>query len=109
MLMQYFKNLGEQLLDQGYLIVPLPPGSKGPRLKGWPSLKLDKPTFHKMAANGSADAGIGVLARYTPAIDVDILDEAAAQEMSDLIDEIFPGEALMTRTGRAPKFLIPFR
>jgi RecA-family ATPase len=106
---QYFKNLGEQLLDQGYLIVPLPPGSKGPRLKGWPSLKLDKPTFHKMAANGSADAGIGVLARYTPAIDVDILDEAAAQEMSDLIDEIFPGEALMTRTGRAPKFLIPFR
>jgi hypothetical protein len=106
---QYFKNLGEQLLDQGYLIVPLPPGSKGPRLKGWPSLKLDKPTFHKMAANGSADAGIGVLARHTPAIDVDILDEAAAQEMSDLIDEIFPGEALMTRTGRAPKFLIPFR
>jgi RecA-family ATPase len=106
---QYFKNLGEQLLDQGYLIVPLPPGSKGPRIKGWPNLKLDKPTFHKMAANGSADAGIGVLARYTPAIDVDILDEVAAQEMSDLIDEIFAGQALMTRTGRAPKFLIPFR
>jgi nucleoside-diphosphate-sugar epimerase len=87
----------------------LPPGSKGPRIKGWPSLKLDKPTFHKMAANGSADAGIGVLARYTPAIDVDILDEVAAQEMSELIDEIFAGQALMTRTGRAPKFLIPFR
>lgn len=106
---QYFKDRGEQLIAHGYLIVPLPPGSKGPRIKGWPSLTLDKPTFHRMAANGSAEAGIGILARYTPAIDVDILDPAAAQEMSDLIDEIFPGQALMTRTGRAPKFLIPFR
>jgi len=106
---QYFKDLGEQLLDHGYLIVPLPPGSKGPRIKGWPSLALDKPAFHRMAANGSADAGIGVLARYTPAIDVDILDKSAADEMSLIIDEIFAGQALMTRTGRAPKFLIPFR
>jgi hypothetical protein len=107
--MQYLKQYGERLVELGYRIVPLPPGSKGPKRKGWPQMHADAAQVRQWYSNGSANDGIGVLARYTPAIDVDILDPTAAQEMSDLIDEIFPGETLMMRVGRAPKFLIPFR
>jgi KaiC/GvpD/RAD55 family RecA-like ATPase len=106
---QYLKQYGERLVELGYRIVPLPPESKGPKRKGWPQFDPDAAQVRQWYANGSANDGIGILARYTPAIDVDILDPIAAQEMSDLIDGIFPGQALMTRTGRAPKFLIPFR
>jgi len=105
----YFKEHGERLVELGYRIVPLPPGEKGPNRKGWPRFELTAQSVRKMAANGSAHDGIGILAATTPAIDVDILDEEVAQQMSDEIDRIFAGQSLMTRTGRAPKFLIPFR
>ena len=106
---QYFKDLGEDLVRHGYRIVPLPPGSKGPRMKGWPQANLSVEDVRRMAANGSAQAGVGVIAASTPAIDVDILDPDIAQRMSDEIDRIFAGQSLMTRTGMAPKFLVPFR
>ena len=106
---QYFKDLGEDLVRHGYRIVPLPPGSKGPRMKGWPQASLTVEDVRRMAANGSAQAGVGVIAASTPAIDVDILDADVAQQMSDAIDAIFAGQSLMTRTGMAPKFLVPFR
>ena len=106
---QYFKEHGERLAELGYRIVPLPPGSKGPNRKGWPKFDLQAPTIRQWAANGSAHDGVGILAATTPAIDVDILDAEVAQQMSDEIDRIFAGQSLMTRTGRAPKFLIPFR
>jgi len=106
---QYFKDLGEDLVRHGYRIVPLPPGSKGPRMKGWPQASLTVEDVRRMASNGSAQAGVGVIAASTPAIDVDILDPGIAQRMSDEIDRIFAGQSLMTRTGMAPKFLVPFR
>src|ERR1700679_2272745 len=106
---QYLKQHGERLLELGYAVLPIRPGKKAPSLTGWPDYVTTAADVVKWYSNGRANHGVGINARYTPAIDVDILDEAAAQEMSDLIDEIFPGEALMTRTGRAPKLLIPFR
>jgi len=106
---QYFKDLGEDLVRHGYRIVPLPPGSKGPRLKDWPRANLTIEDVRRMSANGSAQAGVGVIAASTPAIDVDILNPEVAQQMSDEIDLIFAGQSLMTRTGKAPKFLVPFR
>ena len=106
---QYFKDLGENLVRHGYRIVPLPPNSKSPRMKGWPQANLSVEDVRRMAANGSAQAGVGVIAASTPAIDVDILDADIAQRMSEEIDRIFAGQSLMTRTGMAPKFLVPFR
>lgn len=105
---QYFKEHGEELVRRGYFIVPLPPGSKGPRMEKWPQARLTEEDVRRMAANGSAMAGIGILATNTPAIDVDILDKDVADQVSDEIDRIF-GPGLWTRTGKAPKFLVPFR
>ena len=72
---QYFKDHGERLVELGYRIVPIPPGTKGPRLSGWQKLNLTAADVRKKATNGSADAGIGILAATTPAIDVDVMDK----------------------------------
>jgi hypothetical protein len=106
---QYLKDYGERLVELGYRIVPLPPGSKGPHRKGWPKFNADADQVRRWYSNGSANDGIGVLAATTPAIDVDILDREVAGLMADEIDRIFEGHNLLMRTGKAPKFLIPFR
>lgn len=106
---QYLKDYGERLVELGYRIVPLPPGSKGPHRKGWPKFNADADQVRRWYSNGSANDGIGVLAATTPAIDVDILDPEVAGLMADEIDKIFEGHNLLMRTGKAPKFLIPFR
>jgi hypothetical protein len=106
---QYLKLYGERLVDLGYTVLPIKPGSKRPDIKDWPRHVTTGADVVKWYSNGRAQHGVGINARNTPAIDVDVLDPEVAQAMSDAIDQIFPGVALMTRTGLAPKFLIPFR
>jgi hypothetical protein len=106
---QFLKQYGEQLVALGYTVLPIRPGTKRPDLKNWPQHETSEEDVRKWYSNGRADHGVGVNARWAPAIDVDVLDPEVAQQMSDAIDAIFPGERLMTRTGLAPKFLVPFR
>jgi hypothetical protein len=106
---QYLKEHGERLVELGYRIVPIPPGGKGPKRKGWPQFRADAAQVRQWYTNGSAHDGVGIIAATTPAVDVDILDETVAGLMADQIDLIFEGQSLLMRTGRAPKFLIPFR
>lgn len=106
---QYLKDYGETLVELGYRIVPIPPGGKGPKRKGWPAFAPDAAQVRQWYTNGSAHDGVGIIAATCPAIDVDVMDEDIAQRMSDAIDALFPGQRLMSRTGKAPKFLVPFR
>lgn len=106
--MQYLKTYGERLIALGYRIVPLPPGSKGPRKAGWQRLEATPEMVRQWTSNGSADDGIGVLAARTPAIDVDIPDPAIAARMQEALTVILGGIPHL-RIGKAPKFLIPFR
>jgi KaiC/GvpD/RAD55 family RecA-like ATPase len=107
--MQYLKQYGEQLVALGYTVLPIRPGTKRPDLKNWPQHETTAADVVAWYSNGRAGHGAGINARNAPAIDVDVLDPEVAQQMSDAIDAIFPGERLMTRTGLAPKFLVPFR
>src|SRR5882757_1081269 len=106
--MQYLKKYGAQLVALGYPIIPIPPGTKGPRRPGWQKLEATVALVDKWTANGSAGDGIGILAAHTPAIDLDIMDEAVASEMLSMLTNMF-GEIQNIRVGLAPKFLIPFR
>jgi hypothetical protein len=106
---QYLKQHGERLVELGYRVVPIPLGGKGPKRKGWPQFRADAAQVRQWYTNGSADDGVGIIAATTPAVDVDILDPEVAGQMADAIDDIFEGHSLLIRTGRAPKFLIPFR
>jgi KaiC/GvpD/RAD55 family RecA-like ATPase len=106
---QYLKDHGVRLVELGYTVLPIRPGTKRPDLKNWPHHATTVEDVVSWYSNGRAQHGAGINARNTPAIDVDVMDDAVADAMSRAIDRIFPGVALMTRTGLAPKFLIPFR
>jgi len=53
-------------------------------------------------------AGIGVLGRVIPAIDVDLMDPDETQVLRDMLRACF-GTGCFLRVGRWPKFLMPFR
>lgn len=106
---QFLKDYGERLVELGYTVLPIRPGTKRPDIKNWPDHATTAADVVKWYSNGRAQHGAGINARDTPAIDVDVMDREVADAMSDAIDAIFPGVTLLTRTGLAPKFLIPFR
>lgn len=105
----YLRLYGERLVELGYTVLPIKPGSKRPDIKDWPRHATTAANVVAWYSNGRAQHGVGINARNTPAIDVDVLDPAVAGAMADAIDAIFPGHSLLIRTGMAPKFLIPFR
>lgn len=106
---QYLKDYGEILVKLGYTVLPIKPGTKRPDLKDWPNHSTTGEDVRAWYSNGRAGHGAGINARNAPAIDVDVMDPVIAQRMSDAIDDIFPNQQLLTRTGMAPKFLVPFR
>lgn len=121
--MSYFRTLGPRLLAQGYTIVPIPRGSKGPRLDDWRNLHLQASTFEewckgtwtKVTDDGERQIpntrdtdGVGINTTGNPAVDVDEYDEAIVKQvqafMSDNLDAVGP-----RRIGKAPKSLFLFR
>lgn len=98
----------KSVADRGYTPLPVNPETKQPMDKGWPGIQNDmdtlalwqKPRYHR--------ASVGLLTKNTPALDFDILDPDISEHMLQFVIDNFEGE-IVTRTGKAPKFLIPFR
>ena len=116
-----FKQHGRTLLDNGYSIVPIPFGTKGPKLPDWQSLSLTPETFedfvtstHKAVRGGKeVDVpnvgprdGIGIHARNNPAVDIDCYNEGIVGKMIDWCNDNI-GVAPV-RVGKAPKALLMF-
>jgi P4 family phage/plasmid primase-like protien len=118
-----FARSGAKLILNGWSIVPIPRGSKGPVVKNWQTVALKtKGEFeaflkgtHKVEHNGRTLSvpnvrdgdGIGINTRATPAIDIDCLDESIALAMESFIRDNL-GDAPL-RIGMAPKRLLVFQ
>ena len=98
---------GSRLVELGYEIVPIDPGTKRCTRPGWQNFRANEEDVQKWLANGSADAGVGILARNTIAIDVDVLDEGLSKKIAKHITTTYG--APMLRVGKYPKYCIPFR
>jgi hypothetical protein len=87
---------------------PIPLNGKAPTLPGWPQM-LDVPDATiRNWANG--DGNTGLLAKFTPGLDVDIRHTEAALAIEAKVRERFGSHGLvLVRIGDAPKRLIPFR
>lgn len=98
---------GEALIDQGYTVVPIQPGKKAPGFDGWQKSTPRKDLVRQWLENGFKAAGVGILTKHTCAIDIDCLDEDAAEHFEAYcLREI--GKAPI-RIGKAPKRLLLFR
>lgn len=105
----YLKRYGMKVLDNGYEVVPITPGTKFPNFD-YSHKKL--PTIRKKhvkgwLANGHARDGIGIRTRHTPMCDIDCLDKGAREATVAFVEETIGFAPI--RVGNAPKLGIMFR
>jgi bifunctional DNA primase/polymerase-like protein len=100
--MMAFAALAPRLSANGYLPVPIKPGTKRPPMAGWPTFRLDDAALAEYRR-----CGTGLLCGNLLGCDIDVLHEAAAGELHQLARaELGDGPA---RIGKAPKLLVAFR
>ncbi|EBI5392106.1 hypothetical protein DRC10_23715, partial [Salmonella enterica] len=111
--MNYWQEYGETLWGNGYTVVPIyapdadkKGAGKRPIGKDWERTINDKEQIQRWAERYTKN-GIGILTKYTPAVDIDVYDEDAVAHMADWVLENV-GRA-PCRIGRAPKKLFLFR
>src|SRR6266536_5202660 len=90
---------------------PIPVNGKNPNFKQWQQLITVSPeTIDAWPRTHRGRDNTGILCKYTPTFDGDILIEEAAIAVENLARERFEEHGyFLVRIGRAPKRAIPFR
>ena len=79
----YLARYGDKLIEQGYSIIPIQQGKKSPGFDGWQKSKASRGQVRDWLDGGFANAGVGILTKWTCAIDIDCLDEETAVNFED--------------------------
>jgi AAA domain/Bifunctional DNA primase/polymerase, N-terminal len=97
------------LLRHGYS--PLPLNGKAPTPKSWEQkIETNPAEIHLWDTMWPRAVNTGILTRFTPCLDIDILNQEAAEAVEALVRERFEdGGYILIRIGKAPKRAIPFR
>lgn len=103
----YLERYGAKLVDNGYNIVPIPLGKKGPVEENWQKIVSSAVNVKHWIEAGMGAHGVGILTKHNPAVDIDVSEEDFAQELQDKAIELW-GYA-PTRVGNAPKRLMLYR
>lgn len=89
---------------------PLPIDGKRPPMRDWSSLTASDDDIKGWDRAFPYAASTGILTRATPALDIDITNEEAAEAVEALVRERFEEHGyFLVRIGRAPKRAILFR
>jgi len=114
----FMADYGERLVDNGYSVIPIMPGSKVPgQFRGgewspypdW-TRHCDRPTksFEVDIWRRWPGCGVGIATGAVVGIDIDIPDGALAIQLADLAASML-GDTPCLRIGRAPKRLLVYR
>ena len=95
----------KRLLAAGYH--PVPVNGKAPPIAGWPDIQPTQVLINSWADNYANATNTGILTSTIPAIDIDVLDPAVADELQQIAERIIGTSAV--RTGQAPKRAMLFR
>lgn len=117
-----FLKHGAALVENGYSIVPIPSGRKGPMIPDWQDLRIADAAALEAFASGKHKAerdgklvdvpnvkpadGVGIMTRNNPAIDIDCFDREIVDQMIEWCENNI-GVAPI-RVGRAPKALMVY-
>jgi hypothetical protein len=111
----YIDQYAAKLVDGGYRIIPIMPGTKRPgRYDGekWGDLarwtEIDAQQVHIDLWSKWPGCGIGILTGEVVAIDIDILDESIAVAIGEVFQKKL-GRTDMIRVGKSPKALYLYR
>lgn len=103
----YLERFGEKLIENGYNIVPIEAGMKGPVDDDWQKTVATKKLLDKWLESGRGSHGIGILTKHLPAVDLDVPDEDFAMELQAKAIELWGPSPV--RVGNAPKRLLLYR
>lgn len=103
----YLADHGRTLIENGYLIIPIAPGSKAPPEEGWQRTRSTPTQLQQWLSQGFDRHGIGILTEHFPSLDVDTLDPELAKRFTDWCDDNIAIAPI--RVGRWPKTLLLFR
>jgi hypothetical protein len=95
----------KKLLAAGYL--PIPVNGKAPPIQGWSDIQATDALIDRWADQYASATNTGIITANTPAIDIDVLDPAVADEVHRLVKQMIGTSAV--RTGLAPKRALLFR
>jgi Bifunctional DNA primase/polymerase, N-terminal len=98
----------KNLLARGYNLTPT--NGKRPFLDGWQNIETTEAEIERWAREYPAALNTGLQTRDTPGVDIDVLDEAVAEELQNLLWLMIGdnGQALV-RYGRRPKRAVLFQ
>jgi hypothetical protein len=98
-----------RLHANGY--APLPAAGKKILLKGWQATNITPEVIASWkCGNHQSHRNTGIRTKRTPAFDIDITNQAAAEAVEELVHERFGGQGKpLVRIGKAPKRAVLFR
>src|SRR5262249_19155055 len=96
-------------VDHGY--TPIPIIGKAPPFTSWQKVEnVSRSMLEAWGRNFPRATNTGILTRYTPTLDIDVLNKPAAIALEDLVRERFEQRGcILPRIGKPPKRAIPFR
>src|SRR4051812_23613821 len=99
----------QALVNRGY--TPIPTMGKIPPFQSWQNVEnVTTSMLHAWSRNFPGANNTGILTKYTPTLDADILNEPAAIATEELVRDRFEERGyILPRIGKAPKRAIPFR
>jgi hypothetical protein len=99
----------QALVDHGF--TPIPVIGKAPPFKSWQKIEnVSRSMLEAWGRNFPRATNTGILTKYTPTLDADILNEPAATAIEELVRERFEERGyILPRIGRPPKRAFPFR
>lgn len=112
----FMQQYGAKLVDAGYRIIPIAPGTKRPGRydedRGWGDLarwtEVHADQAHVDIWSGWAPCGVGIITGEVVAIDIDVLDESVALAVGKVFQEKL-GQTDLIRIGKSPKALYLYR
>lgn len=107
--MSNLQQHGLALVRKGYNIIPITPNQKFPSIgEGWQNTQATEELVETWIKTGHAKDGLGIIAKRTPGLDLDIRDHRLSNKMLSYIYKLL-GADIPVRTGNYPKVLIPCR
>ncbi len=91
------------LRSNGYLPIPIIPGTKRPAAQGWTEEGFDPHPGHYTGFY------TGIATSHTPVIDIDVSEATVVAQIRAIVKDVTGGVVPLSRTGMAPRVALLFR
>ena len=104
---RYLEEFGVRIAENGYSVIPIRPGEKRPYGEKWQTYDGSVEGVEDWLKSGKGAFGVGIKAKDTPAVDVDVHDPKMVEKIVEFVTDLV-GDTLK-RVGLPPKTLLTYQ